>query len=213
MAIKTYGLIFLPYFLLKKKWRVLAVGLAVLAAGFLGPIAFYGLPGNFEVHREWVSTLSRSTPHLFSSQDNVSLLALAVKYSGNLHLSLLVWAGLAGVISLFFLAGLRRHDFPPRTTVLECAVLMLLIPLLSPLGWDYTFLLAVLGLTLCFSRFFEFSPARRVVLAVNSCLIFLTIYDLLGRGLYARFMALSLPTYFFLVLLVLLFHLRWRRLA
>ena len=77
---KPYALVFLPYFLLKKRGRILASGAAVLAAGGLLPAVFYGIGGNLGVHREWIARLSDSTPGLLAVGDNASLLAFSLKW-------------------------------------------------------------------------------------------------------------------------------------
>ncbi|MBM3298072.1 MAG: DUF2029 domain-containing protein, partial [Candidatus Aminicenantes bacterium] len=200
-ALKVTPLIFLPYFLLKKKWRALTAGLGVLAAGYVLPAAFYGFAGNGLVHKEWIATLSRSTPHLFSSQDNVSLLAAAFKLTGRLPLSLWIWCLATASLGLVLLLFIARGKNVPRPEILESGTMMLFIPLISPLGWDYTFLLSLPSLTLCFKHFHSLPRAGRFVLAANALLISLTLYDLLGRRLYAGFMSLSLLSLFFLVLL------------
>lgn len=212
-AVKIYPLIFLPYFLVKRKWRTLAWSLAVLPAAFILPGIFYGFSGNIWVHKEWLSTLSQSTPHLLASQDNLSLLAVAFKASGQLRHSLLFWALSTAFLGLVFLAVLARGRRLHRPEILEGAALMLLIPLISPLGWDYTFLLASLALTLCFRHFFDLPVAWRAVLAVDAALICLTLYDVLGRRLYSRFMSLSLLAFFFLAVFGFLAALRRKRLA
>jgi len=213
VAIKPYSLVFLPYFLLKKKWKALGSGLAILAAAFLLPALFYGFKGNLAVHQEWITTFSRSTPRLLTSQDNISLLALLSKWLGQGRAALTAWAVLVALLVLLMLLILLRGRGLPRAALLECSTLLLLTPLLSPLGWDYTFLFALPAVTLCFRHFFDLPPAGRVVLAANACLIYFLMYDILGRQSYARLMGLSLPTLFFLVILGFLFHIRWKRLA
>jgi len=213
VAIKPYSLVFLPYFLLKKKWKALGSGLAILAAAFLLPALFYGFKGNLAVHQEWITTFSRSTPRLLTSQDNISLLALLSKWLGQGSAALTAWAVLVALLVLLMLLILLRGRGLPRAALLECSTLLLLTPLLSPLGWDYTFLFALPAVTLCFRHFFDLPPAGRVVLAANACLIYFLMYDILGRQSYARLMGLSLPTLFFLVILGFLFHIRWKRLA
>jgi alpha-1,2-mannosyltransferase len=212
-AIKLYPLIFFPYFALKKKWKALAAGLAVFSAAFMLPAAFFGWQGNLRVHGEWLSTLSRSTPGLFSSQDNLSLPAAAFKITGNPASAAIFWvlgSAALGAAVLLIMSGGRSVR---RPEILECAALMLAVPLISPLGWDYTFLLSVLGLSLCF-RFFGGMPrAWRIVLAADSALVALTLFDVLGRRLYAQFMSLSLMSLFFIVVFILLAGLRRRALA
>jgi len=212
-AVKIYPLIFLPYFLVRRKWRTLAWSLAVLPAAFVLPAISYGFSGNIWVHKEWLSTLSQSTPHLLASQDNLSLLAVAFKATGHLRFSFVFWALSTAFLVLVFLAVMARGRNLRRPEILEGAALMLLIPLISPLGWDYTFLLAALALTLCFRHFFDLPVAWRIVLAIDAALICLTLYDVLGRRLYSRFMSLSLPAFFFLVIFGFLAGLRRKRLA
>ncbi len=77
---KPYALIFLPYFLLKKKFRLVALGVVTLLFGLLLPAAFYGFRGNLMVLKEWVSTLSNSTPALLTAGDNASLYAFILKH-------------------------------------------------------------------------------------------------------------------------------------
>ena len=213
VAIKPYSLVFLPYFLLKKKWKALGWGLAALAAAFLLPAWFYGFSGNLTVHGEWIMTLFRSTPRLLTSQDNISLLALCSKWLGPGTAALVAWAALVLLLGVGMLLIILRGQRLSRPALLECFALMLLTPLLSPLGWDYTFLFALPALALCFRHFFALAPLGRVVLALNAGLIFFSVYDLLGRRAYARLMGLSLPTLFFLILLGFLFDLRRKRLA
>jgi len=58
---KPYALVFLPYFVLRKRLKLLASGMASLIIGFLLPIFFYGLEKTLFVLKEWQRTLSLST--------------------------------------------------------------------------------------------------------------------------------------------------------
>jgi len=213
VALKPYALIFLPYFILKKKFRPLGAGLSFLAAAFVLPSAFYGFSGNWTVHREWVRSLSQSTPHLLASQDNASLLALFNKWTGLPDLSFTLWAlslaVLAGLVFLVVRKGRTLDDPIP----LDSGLLLLLIPLISPLGWDYTFLSSVLAVRLIGQRFFDFRLPGRLVLALPCLVIPLSLYDLMGRPLYARFMSLSIITLCFLVLAGYAAALRFKKLC
>lgn len=200
VALKPYALIFLPYFILKKKARPLAAGLAGLALAFLMPALFYGLQGDWTVHGEWVRSLSRSTPQLLTSQDNVSLLAMFTKWTGRPDLALRLWTlGLVLLVVLMFVI-IRKGREIEKPAALECGLLLLLIPLVSPLGWDYTFLSSVLALTLVCRSFNNYRLGARLFLGAVLLFIPLSLYDLLGRRLYARFMSLSIITLCFLVL-------------
>jgi hypothetical protein len=210
-ALKPYAVIFLPYLVLKRKWRALAWGGAVLAATLAAPALFYGIRGNAAVLGEWISSLSRSTPGLLVSQDNVSLLAALMKWThGSPAASLVYGAGVAllAALTLLFLRGGRDL---PRASVAESALLLVYIPLISPLGWDYTFFSAFAAVVLVTARMPVFPKAVRFLLAANFLVIALALYDVLGRRLYASFMALSVPTLDFLLVVGALFYLRARK--
>jgi alpha-1,2-mannosyltransferase len=210
-ALKPYAVIFLPYLVLKRKGRTLAWGGAVLAATLAAPALFLGIRGNAAVLGEWISSLSRSTPGLLASQDNVSLLACLMKWThGSPAASVAYGVGMAllAALTLVFLRGGRDL---PRAAVAESALLLVFIPLISPLGWDYTFLSAFAAVVLVTDRMPVFPKAVRVLLAANFLVIALALYDLLGRRLYASFMALSVPTLDFLLIAAALFYLRARK--
>ena len=90
---------------------------------------------------------------------------------------------------------------------------MLLIPLLTPQGWDYVLLLATPALVCLLDRFGELTVPWRLLAGIAIVLMCLTIFDVMGRGLYARFMALSIVTVTAIATVITLAHLRWRALA
>ena len=74
---------------------------------------------------------------------------------------------------------------------LECALLMLLIPLVSPQGWDYVLLLATPAVVCLVDRWRELTRLWQWGLGVALALMCLTMFDVMGRALYGQFMALS----------------------
>ncbi|MCJ7612933.1 MAG: hypothetical protein MUP19_11800, partial [Candidatus Aminicenantes bacterium] len=96
---------------------------------------------------------------------------------------------------------------------LDCGLLLLLIPLISPLGWDYTFLSSVLALSLISKHYFDYSVPARIVLTLLCLVIPLSLYDLFGRHFYARFMSLSIITLCFVILAGMSVALRHKRLC
>lgn len=212
-ALKPYALIFLPYFLLKKKWHALWPGLAILGLSFLAPSFFYGFSGTFRVLREWIRTLRASTPPLLDSQDNTSLIAFFLKWTGNQKLSATLSAAVILVLASAFLFLILKGKELPQSILLESSMLLVFIPLISPLAWDYTFLSSILGITIVLKHFFAYSKFWRIVLIMNFSVIALSLYDLLGRTLYATFMSWSVVTLNFLILLGYLFYLRIKALC
>jgi hypothetical protein len=212
-ALKPYAVIFLPYFILKRRWNILWPALLVLGASLFAPAVYYGFAGNLTVHEEWISTLSRSTPGLLASQDNVSILALLVKWTGDRGLSQPIYAFVVLLLAVFVFAFIRRGRGLPKALLPEAALLLLLIPLISPLGWDYTFISAILAVALLLQYFKHFPRLGRIILGANLAVIAFALYDLLGRRLYAGFMTASVPTINFLLLAGFLAYLRRKRKA
>lgn len=209
-ALKPYALVFLPYFPLKKKWQALAPGLLLLLLALMAPSLFYGFPGNWAVLKEWISTLSKSTPPLFTSQDNISLVAFWMKWTGDRKLSLILFSVVIVLLAVYFLFLVLKGRKLPRSLILESSILLILIPLISPLGWDYTLLSSALGVTIIFHYFARFPKFWRIVLGLNFCVIAFSLYDLLGRNLYSVFMSWSVLTLNFMILIGALSYLRMK---
>ena len=210
-ALKPYALIFFPYFLLKKKWYALGLGLLFLTLSLFLPALFYGWQGNMAVLREWATSLSHSTPALLNSQDNVSFLAFLVKTTGHQHLSILIFAAGLGGLAFLVLGFIGSGRTMASPLLSEAALLLVLIPLVSPLGWDYTFLSTILAVALIIEDFHFFPKAAKVILVCNFLIIALSIYDLLGRTLYTTFMSWSVLTINFFIVVAALFYLRVER--
>jgi hypothetical protein len=212
-ALKPYAFIFFPYFIIKKKWRALLSGFALIFLALSAPSLYYGLKGNLMVHKEWYSTLSQSTPTLFTTWDNISLIGFFMKWTENQALSL-IFAGLViGVLGLIVLFLIVKGNRISRAEVLECAVLLICIPLVSPLGWDYTLLMATLGVTILVHHLPDFSRLWKTILLVNFFIIAFSLYDIMGEDLYGTFMNWSITTINFLVIVGYLVYLRARRIC
>lgn len=213
IALKPYALIFLPYLLLKGKWRALWGGMCMLSIALLIPSLYYGIKGNFIVLGEWISTLSQSTPTLLTTWDNISIIAFFNKWTGHpdlsLFLALIALSALAFLVLLLIVLGKRTE----KAIVLECSVLLILIPLASPLGWDYNLLMSILGIMIIVHYFPYYSNLWRIVLVCDFLIIFFSVYDIIGKELYSSFMSLSITTLNFLLLIGYLAFLRFKKLC
>jgi alpha-1,2-mannosyltransferase len=207
-ALKPYGVIFFPYFALRKKWPALLAGSSVLVLAVFSPALFYGWKGNLKVLGEWRASLAASTPFLFSSQDNISLVGFLMKWTHKQSLSLIVYAVATAIIAGLVLFLIIRGKDVSRASVLDGFLLLALIPLLSPLGWDYTFLSFTPAVLLICRRYGEYRPFWKGFLVMNLLIISLSLYDLMGNKLYATFMSWSILTLSFLSLVGYLAYLR-----
>ncbi len=211
IAMKPYAVIFFPYLLIKRRWRALLSGILVLGGAILSPAIFYGLQGNFIVLKEWYSTLSKSTPGQLATADNVSIIALFTKWTGNTGLSMILSTVVISLLAILILVLILKGSDMSRASVLECSLCLLLIPLLSPLGWDYTLLMSTLAIMIIIQKFFSFAKFWRVVLIINFTLIFFLTYDLLGKELYSKIMLWSVTTVNFLIPIGYLAYLRYKK--
>jgi len=89
-------------------------------------------------------------------------------------------------------------------------MLLTLVPLVSPLGWDYTFLMSLLAVALLINAFDTFPKPVRVILTVNFAVIALAVFDVMGRRAYSAYMQWSVTTVNFLIVVVALAYLRFR---
>lgn len=208
VALKPYSLIFFPYLLVKKKFKSLWIGLLGIGLAFLIPALYYGFKGNLEVHKEWWQTLSQSTPNLLSTWDNISIIAFFMKWTGNRSLSLILAGLVIGLVALLMLWLIYKGKAVSNPIVLEGAALLLLTPLVSPLGWDYTLFMALPAVMILIYNFSAFPRAWKVLLVINWAVIFLSVYDIMGREFFAAFMTWSIPTLNFLFLFVAMLYLR-----
>lgn len=207
-ALKPYAVIFFPYFAVRKAGRTLAAGAAALSLAVLSPALFYGWRGNLRVLGEWRSSLAASTPSLLSSQDNLSLLGGLTKWTHDRDISLLTYAVIVSAFAVFLLFLIHKGRDVSRSTVLDGFLLLALIPLLSPLGWDYTFLSFTPAVMLISSHYGRYRPIWKAFLILNFLVISLSLYDLMGQRLYEAFMSRSLLTLHFLSLVGYLAFLR-----
>jgi hypothetical protein len=134
-----------------------------------------------------------------------------MKWTGDESLSIAATGLIVAFLAALVLAMIMKGRKLAEPVALECSVLLILIPLISPLGWDYTLLMSVLGVTILVHYYFEYPRFWRGALAVNFTIIALSIYDLMGQSFYKSFMAWSVLTINFLILVGYLAHLRFRK--
>ena len=211
--IKPYALILVPWLLVTQGWPAAVMAAGVLALGLLLPAVMYGWSGNLDLLRGWLHTVTDSTLPNLLGNDNVSIAAMWAKWLGAGSVaSTLAWLTVAGTLVLAIVTWWRRRSVS-APEYLECALLMLLIPLISPQGWDYVLLLATPAVVCLVDRWRELTRSWQWVLGVALALMGLTMFDVMGRTLYGQFMALSLVSVCALIVAAGLVHVRWRGLA
>ena len=213
VVIKPYAVLFLPWLAAQRESRALVAAAAGISAALLLPLPIYGLHGTAALHLAWWQTVTESTAPNLLNADNVSLAAMFAKWLGAGQLSAL--AATVSGIALLVLSGAvvaaRKRVSAPEG--LEAAMLLTLIPLLSPQGWDYVFLIATPAIVYLVNYDRDLPPALRAATWLALAVIGFSLYDLLGREAYGRFMALSIISVCYLVAIAGLTTLRHRRVA
>ena len=197
--------------LLEQRRSALAAAAGGVAVALVIPAVIYGVQGAVDLHREWWRTVTGSTAPNLLNPDNVSLAAMFAKWIG----PGLPAAWLTAALSLVLLASaalvVRRRREVSSAAGLEAALLLMLIPLLSPQGWDYVFLIATPAIVFFVNHDLALPRALRAATWLALVLAGFSLFDIMGRAAYGRFMAWSVVSVCFLVLVAALATIRARR--
>jgi alpha-1,2-mannosyltransferase len=213
IAIKPYGVLLLPVLLAQRhKATIVATAIGVCLL-LLVPVPLYGLSGTIGLHESWWHTVADSTAPNLLSLDNVSLASMYAKWVGIGMLSVTL-----ATVSAFALLGFVVIVFLRRQSVtfpegLEGSLLLLLIPLLSPQGWDYVLLMATPAVIYLANYLDQLPGLWRPLTIVTALTIGLSLWDLMGRAAYSAFMAAAALSVCAVVLVAALGTLRLRAVA
>jgi len=211
--VKPYAVLFLPYLVLRRRWRGAAVYLGVVGAALLVPALNYGWSGNVALMRAWFATVTESTAPNLAGQDNTSIAGMFAAWFGvGPQASWLALALTLGVLALCTRAFLRARGIP-QAEYLDAALVLFCIPLVSPQGWDYVLLLATPAVMLLIDRIDEMPRPLQWLLVVCLAICGLTLWDVMGREGYRLFMMFRIVGICALIELALVLRLRDRRLA
>jgi hypothetical protein len=211
--VKPYAVILLPWLLPGAGVQGVAAAAVVLAIGLLGPALLYGWTGNIDLVAAWYRTVTDTTAPNLLLPENVSVATMWAKWLGPGALASRMAVATVAVALVAVAWAVGRRSRVPAPAYLEFGLLMLLVPLISPQGWDYVLLVATPAVVCLVDRFGDMTPPWRAATAVAAGLMSFTIFDLLGRVLYSRLMAVNIVSVAALALFVCLTHVRARGLA
>jgi hypothetical protein len=188
---KPYGLLFLPWLAVTQGVVALGAALATLVAGWLAPALVYGWDGNLTLLAEWYRTVVDTTAPNLILPENISFATMWAKWIGPgpvaaaLALAT-VFVSLAGAVGLWFVRGNVT-----RPGYLEVGYLLLIIPLISPQGWDYVLIAATPVYVCLVDRFRGNTPGWQLMTALGLVLTSFSVFDIMGRALYIWLMTVS----------------------
>jgi hypothetical protein len=211
VVLKPYAVLFLPWLVAgRQRLAIIAATIGMLVVLLL-PVARYGFESSVQLYVGWWKTVVTSVePNLFNI-DNVSWLAMYSRWFGPGALAgalttLTIVAALGVTIYVFRMR--RGVEFPE---LLEVSLLLTLMPLMSPQGWEYTLLTATPAVMCLVNYSDQLPPAWRRLTILALTVIGLSIYDLIGRTMHTAFMRASGVTIAFFVVIAALVMLRRRQ--
>ena len=211
VVLKPYAVLFLPWLIARRKAAAVIAAIVGMTFVLLLPVARYGFVSSMWLHADWWQTVTTSVePNLFNI-DNVSWLAMYSRWFGagalaRAFTTATILAAGALVVDVF-----RRRAGVEFPELLEVSLLLTLMPLMSPQGWEYTLLMATPAV-MCLVNYREQLPAHlRRLTIVALAVIGLSLYDLMGRAMHVAFMRASGVTIAFFVIIVALVTLRRRQ--
>jgi len=213
VVVKPYGAIFAPWLATRRKRAAFVAMMVALVLLLLLPAARYGWSGNLRLLAGWWHTVTATTPPNLMNPDNASLASMFARYLGpGPTASVLAAVGALALLgaAAIVIAGRGRLHAPEA---LEGALLLLLIPLLSPQGWDYVLLIATPAIMLLLDTLHLLPRGLRYATGTAIALVGFVIWDLVGRDFYRAFMHLSIVTICVVIEAAALVTLRFRRVA
>jgi hypothetical protein len=135
------------------------------------------------------------------------------KWMGSGGVATALAAGTSAALLAIAAATFFRRRELARPEGLEASLLLTLIPLLSPQGWDYVFLIATPAIVFFVNYNRDLPAGLRVGVWCALVLVAFTLYDVVGKRGYSYFMAWSVVSVCYLVVIAAIATLRWRRVA
>jgi len=212
VMIKPYAVIMLPWLAARRKPPAIIAAAAGVAAGLILPAAIYGVTGAIDLYKGWWTTVSTTTGDTMVLTDNISIAAMYVKWLGP---DPPAWPAVVTSAALLLIAVLvfRVRGRVAKPDALEGALLLTLMPLISPQGWDYVVVVSTLSIMLLVNYFDRLPGSLRPLTVLAFAVIGFTLFDLLGRTLLYALLNLSVITLAFVVVVAALAMLRARRVA
>ncbi len=230
-VIKPTSLVFVPYLLYKKNFRILGYLVAAGVVLSFIPALVYGVSGGFGLFTGWKTVMSASSPPLITAYVNQSLFGLFHRFltgsSGvnvlNLGYStanVITYAVAAALfLCLLFLHRKSRavqNGLARQRETIEYSLLLIFMALFSPLGWFQNFFSSILACMLLLYYLFEVGFRDRFILTSLILSFFLVNFfnfETVGRRLSDLSLALSSVTFGMLLVIASLAKLRLSRIA
>lgn len=219
--LKPFALIFLPWFLLRKNWKMCAYCLGTILAMGLVSVLFFGPLKAKSQYLGWMQELSIELSHKqdLLAKANHTVFSIIARYTplrftpvitSSVHYYQL--AILLGIGLVFIYIIKKAEGLPGRSFLLEGAFLINCIPLLSFTSHN-AFGFVELSVVVVLYHFRRMSRGLKMTAVTGMALSGGNIYDLVGRKLWFVFNDLSLVGVGAMLLLATLVAIRHKRIC
>ena len=213
VVLKPYAALLLPWLLARRRPASLAGATLGIVAALLLPMVVYGFGENVHLLQEWWRTVTDTTAPNLADSNNVSAASVFARWLGAGPLAQGLAAALVCALLAVAAAVFYRGSQVPVPEPLEAGLLLTMMPIISPQGWDYVFLLSTLATMLLINYRAHLPGLAKPAVTLALVVIGFSIYDLVGRAVYQRFMQMSIITVSYLIVIGGLAALRWRKVA
>lgn len=197
--VKPYAALFVPWLTWTTGVAALTAYGALVAVGLALPALVYGWSGNVDLLAAWYRTVIETTAPNLLLPENVSLASMWAKWIGPgalaSWLAVTTAAIAVGVVVVGGLTSIRRRRAGLQSSASgpsaysELAALLVLVPLISPQGWDYVLLLATPAVVYLSDRWSALGRPWRMAVGASFVFLALPTRELLGLALHRRLMA------------------------
>ncbi|KPL00839.1 MAG: hypothetical protein AMJ91_03160 [candidate division Zixibacteria bacterium SM23_73_3] len=232
LMIKPTSLIFVPYLLYKKKFRLIGY-MAITCIVFLFiPSLVYSFWGNLNLLSGWKTVMSASSPPLLAVDLNQSLFAFFYRFATpttyqvnffNLNhstVNLLIYATAVGLfIFLLFLNHKSKFvegNFVKHPECIEYSLLLIFLALFSPLGWFQNYSSSILAYMLLLYYVLRTGLKDRfvfILLTLSFLLVNAINFETVGRRVNDLSLYLSFITFGIFLVIICLSKLRLSKIA
>jgi Glycosyltransferase family 87 len=213
IVVKPYAVLLVPYLVARRRAASIATVVAVFAAALILPALVYGMDANNRLLGEWWGTVTTSTAPNLKDWNNISALSVFTRALGPGRLTPMLTIGTIGLLlataaMVFLLRGRVAHP-----EGLEVSLLLTMMPIISPQGWDYVFVIATPAVMYLVNYRDGLPRVLRAVVVGALLVVAFSIFDLVGRRAYTVIMSWSVIPACYMIQIAGLAALRVRRVA
>lgn len=217
---KPWGLIFIPYFILKKEYKIILNFVLFSFLLLLLPVVFYGFQGALEQTGKWFNevAIEMSNKQDLGAYGNHTIFSVFYRYTpihllGNspvfqsiFQLTVLLLLAMLVLLFIFKGSGLEKRE------VAEAALLIGLMPLLAPAAYN-TFLLLGLAIAILMVNFRKQPVWIKMIFILGIIVQGSNFYDIWGNKLSNRLIDFSIVAIGALAILSCLVFLRFKKIV